>query len=248
MADDEFQLLKRVRERVRDRGGRGRAARRPQLAAAGAARPVRRAAQRDRVHPAARRSTAGPGCTGSCRAPSTRPFQPDRQQESKRHPVRRARTRPEPAALGPAPAARQRRARTDFIDGLFTVGGNGDSQDQGRDGGAPLRGQHVHARPLLRRLRRRAAVRARARTPSSCTPSSARCGSARARSRWCRAASGSGSSCRTHVRPRLPVRELRRRLHPARARADRRQRPGQRARLPQHRTPPSRSATTRSRW
>ena len=44
---------------------------------------------------------------------------------------------------------------------------------------------------------------------------------------------------------RLPVRELRRRVHPARTRADRRQLPGQPARLPDARSPPTRTGRAR---
>ena len=87
-----------VRERVRQRGRCRGAARGPQLAAARPARPVRRAAQRDRLHPAARGQPADLGLPDHAvrGAPEVLPH---RQRRPARHPVRRDRARPEPAPL-----------------------------------------------------------------------------------------------------------------------------------------------------
>ena len=171
---------------------------------------------------------------------------PDRQQEPKIHPVRRARTEPEPAALGPAPAPGSRRA-----DGLHRRPlhrrRQRRQQDQGRDGRPPLRGQHVHARPLLRRLRRRAALRPRAERghpahrarPAAGQPGRDRGGAARhpLPGRAARRASPAATCARTSA-PASPS--------PSAGRSAPTAWPT--SATSSTRTPPSRSATTPSRW
>ena len=245
MADDEFSYSSGFGNEFATEAVEGALPVGPQLAAAGAARPVRRTAQRDRVHPAAGREPQIVGVPHPAEREAPRVLA-DRQQEPKGHAVRRTRTEPEPAALGPASAAKRRHAA-----GLHRrpVHGRGQRrhQDQSRDGHSPVRGQSLHARPLLRRLRRRAAARPRARRGHPAHRARPDAGQPR-RDRRRPARHPLQGRADRRLRPRLPVRELRRELHPARARPDRRQRPGQRARLPVTRTRRSRSATTPSRW
>ena len=163
-------------------------------------------------------------------------LQADRQQEPQGNPVRRDRTEPEPAPLGPAPAPAPDRTRPGRRAARLHRRplhrrGQRRHQDPQRHGRPPLRRQQEHAGPLLRRLRRRAAVRPRAQRdhpahrarPAPGQPGRDRGGPARHQV--------PGRTARRH-RARLPVRELRRELHPPGTRPDRRQRPGQRAGLP----------------
>ena len=233
-----------LRERVRQRSGPGGAARGPQLAAARPARPVCGATERDRLHPAARGQPADLGLPDHAvrGAPALRP---DRQRVLARRAVRRDRARSQPAALGPAAAARRpggfrRRPRTPW-PATATCG--------------PATGMAVHLyaatapmtdRYFVRR-RRRAAVRAAAgrlvlRTELGALQLS------RARSPWSRAGirfrvdlpdgAARGYVCENYGAP----------FTPARARPDRLQRAGQPARLPGARAPPTRNAAGRSRW
>ena len=120
--------------------------------------------------------------------------QPDRQQAPQGHAIRRARARPEPAALGPAPAARSKASR-----GLHRRPVHGRRQrrhqDPRRDGDPPVRGQPVHDATATSSTPTASCCSSPSSARSSCTPSSARCGSAPARSPSSRAASGSASSC-----------------------------------------------------
>ena len=130
-----------LRQRVRDRGAAGRAAGRPQLAAARALRPLRRAAERHRVHRAARRQPAqlalphpAGGDAPAVRAHRRRPH---------RRPLRRGRGDAEPAALEPdADADRADRLRRRPGDD----GGQRRTRGADRRGGAPLRRQPLDER------------------------------------------------------------------------------------------------------
>ena len=99
----------------------GRAAGGPQLAAARAVRPVRRAAVRHGVHRAAARRTGAAGCTASARRPCMGPSPRTHTRASTTDfgdgPVTPDQLRWNPLPLPTAP--------TDFIDGLFTMAGNG---------------------------------------------------------------------------------------------------------------------------
>ena len=213
-----------VRERVLQRGSPRGAARGPQLTAARTARSVRGAAQRDGVHPAARGQPADLGLPDHAvrGAPEVLPH---RQRDAAGHSVRRDRARPEPAPLGrPADACRRHRLhRRPVHDGRQRR-----PQDAQRDGRAPVRREPVHDRQVLHRRRRRAAVRTRARPgPAAHRAGAARRGARRDRGGAARHQVPGGTAGR--ARPRLPVRELWRRLRAARARPDRGERPGQRA-------------------
>ena len=116
------RLPVRLRQRVRDRGARRRAAGRPQLAAALPLRPLRRAADRHRVHRAARRQPpllAVPhppvGDAPAVRAAST-PAGSSATFDAVPTPPNQLRWDPLPMPTTP----------TDFVDGLVTMAGNGD--------------------------------------------------------------------------------------------------------------------------
>ncbi len=99
----------------------------------------------------------------------------------------------------------------DFVDGLYTVGGNGDLRT--RTGMAV----HLYAAtsPMTTAIswtRTGNCCSCRSRAPWSCTPNSARCSWAPVRSPSSRAGSGSGWTC-PPARPGLPVRELRCAFH-----------------------------------
>ena len=230
MADDEFRYASGFGNEFATEAVAGALPAGPQLAAAGAPRPVRRAAQRDRVHPAARRQPRSwvYRILPSAKHPAFRRID---NKNLKRHPVRRARAGPEPAALGPAAAARRATgsrtsstacspsaatatARTRAGMAVHLYAANASMRDRyfvDSDGellfvpelGAVI--LHTELGPLRVSPGEIAVVPRGIRFRVELTDD---------------------------VRPRLPVRELRRRLHPARARPDRRQRPGQRARLP----------------
>ena len=148
-----------VRERVRQRGRRRGSARGPQLAAARPARPVRRAAQRDRLYPAARGQPADLGLPDHA-VGGTPEVLPHRQRHPARHPVRRDRARPEPAPLERAAHPRQRHR---LHRRALHHGRQRRPADAQRDGRARVRREPVDDRPVFRRLRRRAALRARTR-------------------------------------------------------------------------------------
>ena len=142
----------------------------------------------------------------------------------------------EPAALGSA--ADPDASRPTSSTGLVTMAGNGDADSAERDAAI-----HIYAanrsmtRPLLLQRRRRTADRAAAGPAAARSPSWACSKSSRRRSRSCRAACASGSSCRDGDGARLRLRELRRAVPPARPRPDRLQRPRQSARFPDARSP-----------
>jgi homogentisate 1,2-dioxygenase len=97
---------------------------------------------------------------------------------------------------------------TDFVEGIVTLGGNGDPAHAGWRGHSPLRGQRVHARPLLLQRRRRNADSAAA-GPAAAAHRTGHSGSCAGRN--------GGDSARHQVprraarrrSPRLHLRELR---------------------------------------
>ena len=129
---------------------------------------------------------------------------------------------------------------TDFVDGIVTLGGNGDVAHPGRHGGAHLCRQPLDDRPLLLQCRRRDADRAaagpralrhRARRDRSGAAARSRSSRAAALRSSCRTARRAATSARTTA-PMLRLPEL----GPARL-----QRPRQSARLSQPRSPPTRT-------
>ena len=119
----------------------------------------------------------------------------------------------------------------DFVDGLFTIGGNGDA--------AAHAGIAIHWYAANACMRDRCFVNADGEflvVPQAgrllVRTEFGRLGWGPGRSPCCRAASGSGVELLDPVARRLHLRELRRAAAPARARADRGQRAGQRAGLP----------------
>ena len=96
----------------------------PQLAAARAVRPLRRAAVRHRLHRAARREPALAGST-ACGPPPTirRSCAYAGRAAAALRPVRRGAAPPNRLRWDPLPLPD---APTDFVDGLITYGGNGD--------------------------------------------------------------------------------------------------------------------------
>ena len=220
-------LPERLRQRVRDRSAARRAAGRPQLAAARALRPVRRAAHRHRVHRAARRQ---PRSWLYRIRPSAmhRPFEPMRCEAHRQRLRRRCRRRRTSCA---GIRCRCRRRRPIFVDGLSTMAGNGDPAAQTGVAVHLYAANRSMERAQLLQRRRRDAVRAAAGPPSL---------RHRARRARCRAAGDRRDPARRALsvelldgtRARLRLRELRRALPPARARPDRLERPRQPARLP----------------
>ena len=95
----------------------------PELAAAGPARPLRGAAQRDRVHPAARGEPADLGVPDHAVGRAPEVLARRRTGRSAAPPSTRSRPTRTGSAGTRSPC---RRRDTDFIDGLYTVAGNGD--------------------------------------------------------------------------------------------------------------------------
>ena len=154
-------LSARLRERVRQRSRPGRPARRPQLTAARPARPVRRATERDRLHPAARGQPADLGLphhavrgapalrrigNGSLRGAPFDEIEPDPN-----------RLRWDPLPLPARPGGLRRRS--------LHGGRERGPADPHRDGRAPVRGHRADDRPVLRGRRWGTAVRAAAGHP-----------------------------------------------------------------------------------
>ena len=184
-----------------------------------------------RARPSPRRATrtGARGCIVCGRQRQAPPYSPFAQGSWCAPALRRGRRRRPTGCAGiPCPCPTQ---PTDWVEGLVTYGGNGDADGRGGHRHAPLCRQPLDDGPGLLRRRRRAADRAAGRATWS---SSRRWAASRprpARSWSSRAACASGSSCRT-AGPRLCLRELRRAVPPAGPGADRLQRPGQSARLP----------------
>ena len=123
-------------------------------------------------------------------------------------------------------------APTDFVDGLVTMAGNGGAARADRRGGARLRRQPLDAAARVLQRRRRDADRPAAGPAALRHRARHRSRSSRRRSSSSRAACAFRVELPDGAGARLRLRELRRRLAPARPRPDRLQRPGQPARLP----------------
>ena len=228
-AATELELSVRLRQRLRDRGAAGRAAGRPQLAAAVRLRPLRRAAQRLALHRAARAPTSAPGSTASGRRCSTgagsrRPTSacgaprpaPRSRCRSRRCAGTRSRSRTRRCRSSRACAPSPRRATparqagmgahvylvTRSMEDEYFYNADGEMLFVPQQGALRFCDRVRHHRRRARRDRRHPARRQVPR----------------------RAAGRPGA--------RLHLRELRRHVHAARARPDRRQLPGQPARLP----------------
>ena len=223
-------LHDRLRQPVRDRGAARRAADRPQLAAALRLRPLCRAVSR--VRPSPRRARTNERSWLYRIRPTVAHWGAFQKTDAglwRTAPCAEVRDADPAAALGPDP---------DAGEGLSFVAGHPHHHHRRRCGDAVRHGGARLSRS-----------RARCRTSTSTTPTP-RCCSCRSRAR-CGSATEFGiidiapgrdrrHPARREVprraagRPgaRLPVRELRRRVHPAGARPDRRQLPGQSARLP----------------
>ena len=250
MADDEFHYASGFGNEFVDRGGGGRAARRAATRRSGPARPVRRADQRHRVHPAARgqprtwvyrilpiakhppsRRIDNGGCEGT-------PFDELEPDPNRLRwdplplplPIGR-RTSSTASHARPATATVRTRdgmavhlyaANRSMIDRYF-VDADGELLFVPEYGALIL---HTELGPLRVDPGEIAVVPAGHPVPRRAPEADD--GYAVARGYVCE---NFGAA-----------------LHPARARPDRRQRPGQRAGLPAARTPRSRSATTKSRW
>ena len=222
----DLRLPVGLRQHLRDRGACRRAAGRAQFAAALPVRSVRRAAERHRVHGAARRQPQDLAVpdppVGDARAVRAR------RRRSHRRQLRRGRGDAQPAALEPAAdAERADRLRRRPGDD----GGQRRPARADRRRGAPVRGEPLDGAARVLRRRRRAADRSAAGPPAL---------RHRARNDRRRAAGDRRRAARRALpgraaRPRgarLRVRELRRQLQAARPRADRLERARQPARLP----------------
>ena len=172
-----------------------------------------------RPSPSRAHATGGPGPTGSGRRRRTRRSPADRRRHAGAPRRSTARAAAQPAALGPA-------ARPTVPTGTSSTrcGPTPATATRASTGRQPCTAtaRRRHDRPVLRRRRRRAAGRPAGRAAAAAHRATGCSTSAPARSRWCRAAAGSGSSCPTAGRRRVRVRELRRHLRAARARPDRR--------------------------
>ena len=210
------------------------------------ARPSASTPSSCRARPSPRRGTrtAGPGSIGSGPAPATRPTGRFPQGARAQRAVHRGPALAQPPALGsparPRPADRLRRRPGH-------AGRQRRPDDRRGRVGPPLCGQPVDGGPGDLRRRRRAADRA--------AGGGAAAGHRAGRDRRC-ARRDRGRPARRALPGRAPrgrgarlcLRELRRAVPPARARADRLQRPGQQPRFPHARRPPSRTWSARPRW
>ena len=143
--------------------------------------------------------------------------------------------------------SRSRKAPTDFVDGICTIGGNGDVATQIRHGGAHLCGQQVDDRPLFLQCRRRDADRAAA----GARALRHRARRHRGRARRDRApAARPALPRRTAGRPlaRLYLRELRRRAAAARNSARSAPTGSPIRATSSRRSPPSRTRRSPARW
>ena len=233
-------LSVRLRERIRDRGGARRAAAGAELAAARRLRSLRRAALGHGVHRAARREPALLALPHAPARRCTARFGRIDDAPAAQRAVRRGRDRRRTGCAGTR--CRCPTTPADFVDGLVTIGRQRRRRAR-RPGSASTstaRNRSMRERVFydadgeLLIVPQQGALRARA-------PSSA-CWT---RARRDRASSRAACSFRVELpdgaRARLCLRELRRAVPPARARADRRQRPRQPARLPGARSPRSRT-------
>ena len=228
-AGDAGRLHAGLRQRLRDRGAAGRAARRARTRRS--APPTASTPSSCRARPSRRRAapTSAPGSTASARRCSTRRSSRRRRcRYWKTAPsTRRARPADRPAALGPGADPG---GEAHLPHGHAHHDHRRRRQHAGRHGGARLSRHAVDGERLLLQRRRRAAGRAAAGSVALLH---------RVRQHRGRAGRDLHHPARRQVqgradrRPgaRLRVRELRRQVHAARPRTDRRQLPRQRARL-----------------
>ena len=228
-AGDAGRLHAGLRQRLRDRGAAGRAAAWARTRRSAA--PTGSMPSSSRARPSRRRAapTSAPGSTASARRCSTRGRfkQIDAALLEDRAVPRRARPAARPAALGPG-ADPEGAAHLPHRHAHHDHGGR--RQHAGRHGGARLSRHPVDGERLLLQRRRRAADRAAAGRAALLHRVRHDRGRARRDLRHPARRQVQGRAAR---RPgaRLRVRELRRQVHAARPRADRRQLPRQRARL-----------------
>ncbi len=215
----------RLRQRIRHRGRRRRAARGPELAATGAARTLRRATQRQPVHRAARHQPAHldlshpPLASPTSRTPNPPAGHACAADRSTKCPT-------PPNQLRWDPFRHPRPQPTDFVDGLVTIAGNGDPAAQ--------TGVAIHVYAANRRMQARYFYNADGEL--LIVPQLGRAAHRhRTRRARCRARRDLRHPARHQVPrrsagrrgARLHLRELRRAVPPARTGPDRRQRPRQ---------------------